>query len=94
MPAFHRLSLLIFLVSFAGCSGDSPPSLTVSKLSDAEVAATKALLAAGATVKTNAAGSVTDIDLHQLMLTAETLDFLPDLISLRVLNLADSSFND
>ncbi|MCG3772225.1 MAG: hypothetical protein JW384_03432 [Nitrosomonadaceae bacterium] len=94
MPAFHRLCLLIFLVSFVGCSGDSPTSLTVSKLSDAEVAATKALLAAGATVKTNAAGSVTDIDLHQLMLTAETLDFLPDLISLRVLNLADSSFND
>ena len=94
MSAFPRLCPLIVFLSFAGCSGDSPPSQTVSKVSDTEVAAIKALQAAGATVKTDEGGSVTDIDLHKLTLTPETLDFLPDFVSLRVLNLADSSFND
>jgi len=94
VSAFPRLCPLIVFLSFAGCSGDSPPSQTVSKVSDTEVAAIKALQAAGATVKTDEGGSVTDIDLHKLTLTPETLDFLPDFVSLRVLNLADSSFND
>ena len=94
MSAFRRLCLLIFLVSLAGCSSDSPPSLTVSKVTAAEAAAIKALLAAGATIKTDDSGCVTDIDLHKLTLAPETLGFLPDLLSLRVLNLADSSFSD
>ena len=94
MSAFRQLCLLIVFLSFAGCSSDSPPSPTVSNVSDAEGAAIKALLAAGATVKTDEGGSVTDIDLQKLQLTQEILDFLPDFVSLRVLNLADSSFND
>lgn len=94
MSGIRRLSLLIFLVSFEGCSPDAPPQPTVSKVSVPEVAAIKALLAAGATVKTDEGGSVTDIDLHKLTFTPETLAFLPDLMSLRILNLADSSFND
>ena len=94
MSVFRRLSLLILFVSFEGCSGDTPPQPTVSKVSKAEVAAIKALLAAGAIVKTDDAGSATDINLNKLTFTPETLDFLPDLISLRTLNLADSSFSD
>ncbi len=58
------------------------------------MAAIKALQAAGAIVKTNDGGSATDIDLHKLTLTPETLGLLPDFTSLQVLNLADSSFSD
>ena len=94
MTAFSRLCLLIVLVSIAGCSNDSPPPKTVSNANVAEVAAIKALQAAGATFKTDEGGSVTDIDLHKLTLTPETLGFLPELKSLRVLNLADSTFSD
>ena len=94
MSAIRRLSLLILLAVLVGCSGDSPPQQTVSRASETEMAAIAALRAAGAIVKGEEAGSATDIDLHKLTLAPETLGFLPDLLSLRVLNLADSSFSD
>lgn len=94
MTVFWRLCPLIFLVSIAGCSSDPPPSKTMSAASEPEVAAIKALQAAGATFKTDEGGSATDINLHKLTLTPETLAFLPDLKKLRVLNLADSAFSD
>ena len=94
MTAIQRLCLLSVLVSIAGCSSDSPPPKAVSTAAEAEVAAIKALQWAGVTFKTDQGGSVTDIDLHKLTLTQETLGFLPDLKSLRVLNLADSTFSD
>lgn len=94
MSAIRRLSLLILLAVLVGCSGDSPPQQTVSRASETEMAAIAALRAAGAIVKGEEAGSATDIDLHKLTLTPEILGFLPDLKSLRVLNLADSSFSD
>ncbi|MEJ7592016.1 MAG: hypothetical protein WKF77_10740 [Planctomycetaceae bacterium] len=94
MSAIRRLCPLILLVFLVGCSSDSPPQQTVSRASEAEMAAIQALLAAGAIVKSDEAGSATDIDLHKLTLTQETLGFLPELKSLRVLNLADSTFSD
>ena len=86
--------VLVLLASFVGCSDDSVSKKSVPAVSQAEATAIRALLAAGAVLKTNDNGSVTDIDLHNLTLTQETLGFLPDLGFLRVLNLADSSFND
>lgn len=94
MPAFYRLRLLILFVGFVGCASDSAPSPTAPKVNAAEVAGLQAILAAGATVKTNEAGSVTDIDLQKLTLSPETLEYLHVFSSLRVLNLADSSFSD
>ena len=95
MSAIRCLCLLILVVSFVGCSsGDSPPPKSAFKVGPAELAAIKALQAAGATVKTDEGGSATDIDLLKLTLSAESLGFLADLKSLRVLNLADSSFSD
>lgn len=95
VSCFCRLCLLFICVSFAGCSGDSKsPKTVVPTVTASESAAIQALQLAGAVVKTNEGGSATDIDLHLLTLTAETLDLLPELKSLRVLNLADSSFSD
>lgn len=95
MFAYRFLCLLVLFASYVGCSsGDSPPEKLIPGVSDAESAAMKALLAAGATVKTDEGGSATDIDLHKLTISPESLDFLADLKSLRVLNLADSSFSD
>ena len=94
MPAIRCLCGLVILASITSCSGYSVPKATAPAVSETESAAIKALQAAGAVIKTNNAGSVTDIDLHLLALSAETLEFLTDLKSLQVLNLADSSFND
>ena len=94
MPSYRnpRLFLAFFLV--VGCSSETkPPKLTLP-ISNAETSAIKALQAAGAVVKTDETGSATDIDLHKLALSADTLDLLPELKSLKVLNLADSSFKD
>ena len=94
MPPIRLLCCLVILASITGCTGDSGPNTTAPTVGERESAAIKALQAAGAVIKTDNAGSVTDIDLHKLTLSAETLEFLPDLKSIRVLNLADSSFND
>ena len=94
MSAVRFSFCLVLIASFAGCSGDSVSKNMVPAVSRTEAAAITALLSAGAMIKTDDSGSVTDIDLHNLTLTAETLGFLPDLRSLRVLNLADSSFSD
>lgn len=94
MSAVRISFFLVLLASFGGCSGDSVSEKTVPAVSQTEAAAIIALQSAGAVMKIDDSGSVTDIDLHKLTLTAETLGFLPDLRSLRVLNLADSSFSD
>lgn len=95
MSCFRLLCLLFMCMSSPGCSGDSKSSNTLAPTVTAtEAAAIKALELARAVVKTNEGGSATDIDLHRLTLTAEMLDLLPELTSLRVLNLADSTFSD
>lgn len=94
MPAIRFLCSLVFLALITGCSGNSVPKAAAPVVSETESAAIKALQTAGGVVKTDSAGSVTDMDLHLLTLSAETLEFLTDLKSLRVLNLADSSFSD
>lgn len=93
MSSFRTLCLFIVFASIAGCSAGSG-SRTAVTVSEAEAAAIKALQAAGAVVKTNANGAATDIDLHNLSVSGSTLAFLAELKSLRVLNLADTSFSD
>lgn len=93
MCSFRSLCTLILLYSVVGCSAGSVPRTAVT-VSEAESAAIKALQAAGAAVKTNTSGSATDIDLHKISLSDETLSSLTNLKSLQVLNLADTSFSD
>mgnify|MGYP002630230932 CR=1 FL=1 len=87
-------SLLLAILLLVGCSGDTKSPNLTPKVGKAEADAILVLQAAGAVVKTNDGGSATDIDLHKLTLTAESLDLLAELMSLRVLNLSDSSFSD
>ena len=94
MVVFRFVCSLVIVAFLAGCTRDSVPFPVMPAVSETEATAIKALQAAGAVVRTNEGGSVTDIDLHKLTLSPETLAFLPDLKSLRVLNLADSSFGD
>lgn len=94
MRVFLFLCLLVISASLSGCSGDSVSRSKMPAVGEAEAAAIKVLKDAGAVVRTDEGGSATDIDLHQLTLSAETLGFLRELKSLRGLNLADSSFSD
>ncbi len=86
--------LFLAFLLFLGCSPDVKSPHVSPTVEKAEVDAVAVLKAAGAVVKTNDSGSVTDIDLHKLSLAPETLELLADFKSLRVLNLSDSSFND
>jgi len=92
----RTLSIVFFglFVVTAGCTGDASTTPSLPAVSGPESAAIKALQAAGAVVKTDAGGSATDVDLHGATLSTETIELLPELKSLRVLNLADSSFSD
>ena len=93
MSAFRVLCLLS-LLPLAGCSQTPPSNNTVPKASSAESAAIISFEKKGAVVKRDQHGSATDLDLHQLTLSPETLMMLAELKSLRVLNLAEAAFSD
>lgn len=94
MPTFRFLFFPALFLCLAGCSGDSVSKKAPPLVSDPEAAAIKALRDVGANIKTNDSGSATDLDLHEQSLSADTLNLIAELKSLRVLNLADSSFSD
>ncbi len=89
----HSCLILACLV-FVGCSPDVKSPNTVPSVVKAEAEAIALLKAAGGVVNTDEGGAATDIDLHKLTLTPETLGLLAEFKSLKVLNLADSSFTD
>jgi len=94
VSACRFLCFSALILTAAGCSGPSAPVPAVPKISDSESAAMKALEEAGAVVKTNDAGSATDVSFVKLTPTPEILDHLGALPNLLSLNFADSSFSD
>jgi Leucine-rich repeat (LRR) protein len=93
VSVFRFLTLSFLGFSLCGCAGDLPPKNPVA-VSEPEAAAIKAFLDAGAKVTTNESGSATELDLRKLTLPSDSPELLAELKSLRVLNLADSSFSD
>jgi len=86
--------LLGLSFTFCGCAGDQAPKTPIARVSEPEAAAIRALRDIGAQVTTDEGGSATELDLRKLTLAADSLELLAELKSLRVLNLADSSFSD
>jgi Leucine-rich repeat (LRR) protein len=68
--------------------------VSVPEVTETEAAAIKTLIDAGATIKTDEGGSATDVSFLQQTAPNDIFDKLAELKSLRVLNLAESSFND
>ena len=93
IPSRYSCLFLAFLIS-VGCSPDVKSPNVAAPVGKAEADAIVVLKAAGAVVKPDDGGAITDIDLHKLTLTPEILGLLAEFKSLRVLNLADSSFDD
>ena len=94
MSAFRFLIFCVLLLSLASCSQTPDSRNTVPKVGEPEAAAIRTLKESGAAMKLNEAGSAIDLDLHQQTIAADTLKKIGELTSLRVLNLADSSFSD
>jgi Leucine-rich repeat (LRR) protein len=90
----RNCGLFFAFLLFSGCSPEVKSPAVSPPVAKAETNAIAALKAAGAVVRTDDSGSATDLDLHKLTLTPEMLGLLPELKSLRALNLSDSSFSD
>jgi len=89
-----RFVLLAAFACAVGCTPSSEPKVAVPLVTEPEAAAIKALLEAGAIIKTDEGGSATDVSFLKMTPPDETFDKLAELKSLRALNLAESSFND
>ena len=89
-----RVVLLAAVACAAGCNPSSEPKAAVPQVTEQEAAAIKALMDAGAIVKTDEGGSATEVNFSKQTPLLKFSAKLAELKSLRALNLADSSFND
>ena len=89
-----RFVLLAAVVCAVGCNPGAEPKVSVPQVTETEAAAIKALMEAGAIINTDAGGSATEVSLMKMTPPNEIFDKLAELRSLRVLNLAESSFSD